>query len=162
VAVDHLVVGEAAVPELPAPEPPGRRAAGDTPARDLPVYGAAQGGAAGAMLVSSDPIQWVGRPDPLLTVGAGYGVYVVGESMIPAYEQGDIALVHPALPPRRGSDVILTRQDPDGTLHVLVKRLVGWTDEAWRVRQYNPEREFDLPRAQWREVQTIVGKYNAR
>jgi len=162
VGVDYLVVGETAPVEPPPARGLTESPARDSPTRDLPVYGAAQGGTAGAMLVSSDPIQWLGRPDPLLTVRAGYGVYVVGESMIPAYEQGDIALVHPALPPRRGSDVILTRHDPDGTQHVLIKRLVGWTDDAWRVRQYNPEREFDLPRAEWRELRTIVGKYNAR
>jgi len=131
-------------------------------ARDLPVYGAAQGGAGGAMLVSSDIIQRIAVPEPLLTVRAGYGVYVVGESMSPAYEQGDIALVHPAFPPRRNADVILVRHDVDGSRHVLIKRLIGWSDESWRVRQYNPEREFDLPRAEWLEVQAIVGKYNAR
>jgi len=130
------------------------------PPRDLPVYGAAQGGSEGAMLVSSEPIQRVS--EPLATVRGGYGVYIVGESMSPAYEQGDVALVHPGLPPRRGADVILIRQDPDGTRHVLVKRLVGWTDEAWRLRQYNPAAEFELPRADWAEIQTIVGKYNAR
>lgn len=142
-----------------APEPP---PAASAIQRDLPVFSGAQGGSAGAMVMSSDPIQAVGRPDPLLTVRSGYGVFVVGESMIPAYEQGDIALVHPLLPPRRGSDVILIRQEPDGTRHVLIKRLVGWTDTHWRVRQYNPDREFDLPRAEWAELQTIVGKYNAR
>ena len=131
-------------------------------ARDLPVYGAAEGGASGAMVVSSDAIQWVGRPEPLTTVRSGYGVFVVGESMSPAYEQGDVALVHPSLPPRRDSDVILMRHDPDGTRHVLIKRLLGWTDEKWRLRQYNPAREFELPRAEWSEIQTIVGKYHAR
>ncbi|HLG86237.1 MAG TPA: S24 family peptidase [Alphaproteobacteria bacterium] len=131
----------------------------DSP-RDLPVYGAAQGGSDGAMLVSSEPIQRISQP--LATVRGGYGVYIVGESMSPAYEQGDVALVHPGLPPRRGADVILIRQEPDGTRHVLVKRLIGWTEESWRLRQYNPAAEFELPRAEWTEVQTIVGKYNAR
>jgi transcriptional regulator with XRE-family HTH domain len=161
VGVEHLVDGEIVPP--PPPAKPER----DATTRDLPVYGSAEGGQAqgasgGAMVVSSDPIQFLGRPDPLQTVRAGYGVYIVGESMIPAYEQGDVALVHPSLPPRRGSDVILTRQDPDGARHALVKRLIGWTDADWRVRQYNPPREFDLPRAVWTEIQTIVGKYNAR
>jgi phage repressor protein C with HTH and peptisase S24 domain len=161
VGVEHLVDGEIVPP--PAPAKPDR----DATTRDLPVYGSAEGGQAegasgGAMVVSSDPIQFLGRPDPLQTVRAGYGVYIVGESMIPAYEQGDVALVHPSLPPRRGSDVILTRQDPDGARHALVKRLIGWTDADWRVRQYNPPRDFDLPRATWTEIQTIVGKYNAR
>jgi phage repressor protein C with HTH and peptisase S24 domain len=132
--------------------------------RDFPVYGAAQGGPSGAMAMSSDPIQHIARPDPLMTVkaGAGYGIYVVGESMSPAYEQGDVALVHRGLPPRRQSDVILIRREPDGTPHALIKHLVGWTEESWRVRQYNPPAEYELPRDEWAEVETIVGRYNAR
>jgi phage repressor protein C with HTH and peptisase S24 domain len=82
--------------------------------------------------------------------------------MSPAYEQGDIALIHPGLPPRRGADVILSRPEPDGTRHVLIKQLIGWDDANWKVRQYNPPKEFDLPKAEWREVQTVVGRYNAR
>jgi phage repressor protein C with HTH and peptisase S24 domain len=128
---------------------------------DFPVFGAAQGGSSGAMVVSSEAIQWAHRPDPLLTVRGGYGVFVVGESMSPAYEQGDIALVHPSLPPRRGADVLLIRQDPDGTRHVLIKRLTGWSDDAWHVRQFNPPADFDLLRSEWTEVQAIVGKYHA-
>ncbi len=132
--------------------------------RDFPVYGAAQGGPSGAMAMSSDPIQHIARPDPLMTVkaGSGYGIYVIGESMSPAYEQGDIALVHRGLPPRRHSDVILIRREPDGTPHALIKHLLGWTDDSWRVRQYNPPSDFELPRGEWAEVETIVGRYNAR
>jgi len=132
--------------------------------RDFPVYGAAQGGPSGAMSMDATPIQHIARPDPLMTVkaGSGYGIYVVGESMSPAYEQGDIALVHRGLPPRRQSDVILIRREPDGTPHALIKHLVGWTDETWRVRQYNPPSEYELPRGEWAEIETIVGRYNAR
>jgi phage repressor protein C with HTH and peptisase S24 domain len=154
----EILAGGQGAPAIVGQSPP---QAGAVP-RDLPVYGAAQGGVGGAMLVSSDTIQWLARPEPLLTVRSGYGVYVVGESMSPAYEQGDIALVHPSLPPRRGADVILIRHDDDGGRHVLIKRLIGWTDESWRVRQYNPAQDFDLPRADWREAETIVGRYNAR
>ena len=152
----------------PAPEPPARGDVAPLPVpaaiglRDLPVFGAAEGGSVGAVIISSEPIQWVNRPEPLLTVKGGYGVFVVGESMSPAYEQGDIALIHPALPPRRGADVILVRQEPDGTRHVLLKRLTGWSESAWRLRQYNPPAEFELPRAEWGELQTVVGKYNSR
>ena len=130
--------------------------------RDFPVYGAAQGGPSGAMAMSSDPIQHIARPDPLVTVKSSYGIYVVGESMSPAYEQGDIALVHRGLPPKRHSDVILVRREPDGTPHALIKHLVGWTEENWRVRQYNPPSDYNLPRADWTEVESIVGRYNAR
>jgi phage repressor protein C with HTH and peptisase S24 domain len=155
VSVGWLMNGEAAEVQPPAPTA--------TP-RDFPVYGAAQGGPSGAMSMDSTPIQHIARPDPLMTVkaGSGYGIYVVGESMSPAYEQGDIALVHRGLPPRRQSDVILIRREPDGTPHALIKHLVGWTDESWRVRQYNPPGEYELPRTEWAEVETIVGRYNAR
>jgi phage repressor protein C with HTH and peptisase S24 domain len=154
VTVAYLASGETSVPvEGASPE---------MLARDFPVYGAAQGGPSGAMAMSSDPIQRISRPDPLLTVKTGYGVFVVGESMSPAYEQGDIALVHPKLPAKRGADVILMRREPDGTPHVLIKHLIGWTDTDWRVRQYNPPLEYDLPKAEWTEVETIVGRYNAR
>jgi transcriptional regulator with XRE-family HTH domain len=130
--------------------------------RDFPVYGAAQGGPSGAMAMSSDPIQHIARPDPLVTVKSSYGIFVVGESMSPAYEQGDIALVHRGLPAKRNSDVILVRREADGTPHVLIKHLIGWTDENWRVRQYNPPSEFNLARDEWKEIETIVGRYNAR
>lgn len=134
----------------------------NTGVRDLPVYAAAQGGAGGSMVISSDPIQWVNRPEPLAAVPTGYGVYVVGDSMNPAYEQGDIVLVHPGLPPRRDTDVILVRHEPDGTRHALIKRLTGWSDSHWRIRQYNPRMEMERPRSEWVEIQAIVGKYHGR
>jgi transcriptional regulator with XRE-family HTH domain len=131
-------------------------------ARDFPIYGAALSGSNGVMVRSSDPIQQIARPDSLLTVISSYGVFVVGEAMSPAYEQGDIALVHPSLPPRRGADVILSRRGPDGTTHLLIRCLLGWSDTEWQVRQHNPAKEFKLPRDEWTEIQTIVGRYNAR
>jgi SOS-response transcriptional repressor LexA len=154
VSVEWLMNGEAAESAAaPAKAAPA--------ARDFPVYGAARGGSAGSMAVENTPIEHMARPDPLLTVAAAYGVYIVGESMSPAYEQGDIALVHPGQPPRRGTDVILTRADAHGTPEVLIKRLVGWTDDQWQVCQYNPAKEFELSRAEWR-LETIVGRYNRR
>ncbi len=153
VSVEYLATGEA------------NAAAGlavvTTSTRDFPVYAAARGGDDGALVMDSTPIQYVARPDPLLTVTSGFGVYVIGDSMSPAYEQGDVALVHPGLPPRRGADVILVRSDAHGTPDALIKRLIGWNDEAWEVRQYNPPRDFTLSRAEW-EVKTIIGRYNTR
>lgn len=130
--------------------------------KDLPVYGAAEGGPAGAMLVTMDPIEWVRRPEPLLQVKGAYAVYVVGDSMSPAYEQGDMILVHPAKPPRGGDDVLLCRHEPDGRMHSLVKRLLRASEGRWRVRQYNPPKEFDLPKTEWQRALLIVGKYHRR
>jgi len=152
VSAQYLATGAQSEGAAPAPA--------TTSTRDFPIYAAARGGDEGVLVMDSSPMQYIARPDPLLTVIGAFGIYVVGESMSPAYEQGDIALVHPGLPPRRGIDVILTREDAHGTPDVLIKHLTGWDDEAWQVRQYNPPRDFSLPRREW-SAKTIVGRYNA-
>lgn len=125
---------------------------------DLPVYASAEGGG-GALIITNEPIDFVRRPEPLVSVRDGYGCYVIGDSMSPAYEQGDLLLVHPGRPVRPGDDCVFVRDQGDGSLQGLVKRLLRITAEKWRVRQFNPAKDFDLDRGQWQKVQLIVGKY---
>ena len=125
---------------------------------DLPVYASAEAGG-GAIIITNEPIDFVRRPEPLLSVRDGYGCYVIGDSMSPAYEQGDLLLVHPGRPVRPGDDCVFVRDQGDGSLQGLVKRLLRITAEKWRVRQFNPAKDFDLDRGQWQKVQLIVGKY---
>lgn len=129
--------------------------------KDLPVYGSAEGGPSG-MTVDATPIDWVARPEPLLAVRDAFAVYVVGDSMEPAYRQGDMILVHPTRPPHRGADVLLSRRLEDGTLAAMIKELVRWTAAIWVVRQHNPARVFELDRGEWQQVQVVEGKYNRR
>jgi phage repressor protein C with HTH and peptisase S24 domain len=129
-------------------------------ARDLAVYASAQGGPTG-MLVTPEPIEWITRPPPLSGVMRGYAVYVVNDSMEPAYRHGDMAYVHPGIPPRRGDDVLIYRV-LNGDWAALVKQLVGWNDKAWKVRQHNPAKEFSLARAEWPHLNVIVGRQNRR
>ena len=125
---------------------------------DLPVYASAEGGG-GALIITNEPIDFVRRPDPLVSVRDGYGCYVIGDSMSPAYEQGDLLLVHPGRPVRPGDDCVFVRDQGDGSQQALVKRLLRISPEKWRVRQFNPVKDFDLDRSQWQKVQLIVGKY---
>jgi SOS-response transcriptional repressor LexA len=125
---------------------------------DLPVYASAEGGG-GAIIITNEPIDFVRRPEPLISVRDGYGCYVIGDSMSPAYEQGDLLLVHPGRPVRPGDDCVFVRDQGDGSQHALVKRLLRISPEKWRVRQFNPAKDFDLDRGQWQKVQLIVGKY---
>jgi phage repressor protein C with HTH and peptisase S24 domain len=105
-------------------------------------------------------MDFIRRPEPLLSVRDGYACYVIGDSMSPAYEQGDLLLVHPGRPARPGDDCAFIRDQGDGTQQALVKRLLRSTTEKWRVRQFNPAKDFDLDRSQWHKVQLIVGKYS--
>ena len=113
---------------------------------DLPVYASAEGGG-GAIIITNEPIDYVRRPEPLLSVRDSYGCYVIGDSMSPAYEQGDLLLIHPGRPVRPGDDCVFVRDQGDGSQHALVKRLLRITPEKWRVRQFNPAKDFDLDRA---------------
>ncbi|MBM3645822.1 MAG: S24 family peptidase [Alphaproteobacteria bacterium] len=126
---------------------------------DLPVYASAEGGN-GAIIITSEPIDFVRRPEPLAAVKDGFGCYVIGDSMSPAYEQGDLLLVHPGKPVKPGDDCVFLKEAVDGARQGLVKRLLKISGDKWRVRQFNPARDFDLDRGQWQKAQLVVGKYN--
>ncbi len=125
---------------------------------ELPVYASAEGGG-GAIIITNEPVDYVRRPEPLLSVRDSYACYVIGDSMSPAYEQGDLLLIHPGRPVRPGDDCVFVRDPADGSQHALVKRLLRISSEKWRVRQFNPAKDFDLDRGQWQKAQLIVGKY---
>lgn len=132
--------------------------------RDLPVHTAAEGGD-GALIVSNEAIEYVKRPQPLVGVPNAYGLYVVGDSMQPRYEQGDTVLVHPGRPPGTNVDVVLYRAD-HGDHYCIVKRLRRATKDKWLLTQWNPppgeERDFELPRDEWPVCHVIVGAYSKR
>ncbi|GGD31066.1 LexA family transcriptional regulator [Aureimonas glaciei] len=128
---------------------------------DFPVYAAAQGGN-GHLIVSFDAIDWVKRPAPLARVKGGYGLLIDGESMTPAFRPGDTALVHPHLPPERGTDVILYHTPPDGEAEAIIKHLIGFSDREWTLEQYRPPEEFKEFRQEWPICHRVVGKYSRR
>jgi hypothetical protein len=73
------------------------------------------------------------------------GVFLFRPS--PAIEHGDQVVVHPFLPPQPGRDCVFLQEAGDGQMLALVKRLVKATASSWRVRQFNPAKEFDLPKS---------------
>jgi transcriptional regulator with XRE-family HTH domain len=160
---------------IAVPKPPPRPDRAEGPARaegmvqtglvsdraDLPIYASAQGGSTG-MTLTFDPIDWVKRPEPLFNVRAGFGMYVVGDSMEPAYRQGDMILVHPNRPANAGDDVLVVKSDGNGHHEALVKTLVSTDDRQIRMKQYNPPEEFALDRDGIHGVYLIVGKYHRR
>jgi phage repressor protein C with HTH and peptisase S24 domain len=114
------------------------------------------------MIISTDPVDWVLRPDPLRNVSAGYGVIIIGESMIPEFRPGDIALINPHLPAMRQETFIFYRE-AEGETKSTIKHLLRWTDAAWHVAQWNPPKgqksEFTLPRKEWSKIHRVVGRY---
>lgn len=129
---------------------------------DFPIYAGSEGGD-GHLIIHTDVMEYVKRPSVLYGVPQAYGVLIVGESMLPAYRPGDMALVHPNRPLERETDVILYKHDPrSGNAKSMIKRLVSFNDTTLRLEQYNPARAFSVPRKDWPVVHQVVGRYNTR
>ncbi len=85
---------------------------------------------------------------------------ITGDSMSPRIKSGDTVLVNPHIPKRAGDTCIFRRHDDDdGTVHAVVKELLHEGSELWKVRQYNPKRDFTLKKSEWQICHKIVGTY---
>jgi transcriptional regulator with XRE-family HTH domain len=132
--------------------------------RDFPIHSSAEGGQ-GQIIVSSDAVDFMPRPSPVAQVKDAYGVYITGESMVPEFEPGDIAIVNPHLP--IVSDVTcIFYAEQDGTARATIKRLRRQTADSWLVKQWNPpsgaKHDFALPRKEWWTCHRTLGKYSRR
>lgn len=131
------------------------------PGRDFPIYSAAEGGP-GEIIRSTDPVDWYPRPSPVAHVRDAYGLFVIGESMVPEFEPGDIALVNPILPPLPGKPCIFYTE-LHGEARATIKRFVRASATVWHVFQHNPPRgmtqEFTLSRKEWSICHRVLGKY---
>lgn len=133
-----------------------------TPERDFPIHASAEGGP-GEIIRSSDPVDWVPRPAPVANVRNAYGLHIVGESMVPEFEPGDIALINPALP-IIGNTTCIFYAEREGEARATIKRLRRATAESWHVRQWNPpagtKEDFLLSRREWGLCHRVLGKYS--
>lgn len=127
---------------------------------DLPVFGTAQGGD-GALIITERAVDWVARPSVLLRVQDGYGMIVTGDSMDPVIKAGSTVLINPHLPPRVGDACLFRNHADDGTVHAVIKEYRGETESVWKVRQYNPAKDFTLKKSDWQIRHRIVGSYFA-
>jgi phage repressor protein C with HTH and peptisase S24 domain len=113
--------------------------------KDIPVLGTAECGSDGAFnLNEGGPIDHVRRPPGQMNRKGIYCIYVEGSSMEPAYERGDLVYVDPHRPPQAGRDVViqLVARARTGEERCFLKRLVRRSGGKWRVKQFNPEKEF--------------------
>jgi transcriptional regulator with XRE-family HTH domain len=156
--VDYLITEPAGSSPPPPPPVLPPRSGLDRP--DLAVYASAAGGPEGAWVLSSDAIAWIQRDQRLVGVRDAFACYVVGDSMVPAYEPGNLLLVNPAVPPAPGDDCLFVQEAADGDRYALIKRLVRFNSTSWTVKQWNPDKTFNLPRREWQKALPVIGKYN--
>jgi len=113
--------------------------------KDIPVLGTVECGSDGVFLLNEGgPIDHVRRPPGQMNRKGIYCIYVEGSSMEPVYETGDLVYVDPHRPPQAGRDVViqLVAKTAAGEERCFLKRLVRRSGGKWRVKQFNPEKEF--------------------
>jgi phage repressor protein C with HTH and peptisase S24 domain len=112
------------------------------------------------MVVTTEPIEYASRPLALKHVPNSYAVLVVGDSMEPAYEPGDMVIVHPRKPAIKGKNAIFVSDEEHGEFRASIKRLVQETSDRWTVRQFNPPKDFHLSKRDWPRALRIIGKFD--
>ena len=127
-------------------------------APDVPVWASVQAGDDGAMILTSEPIDYIRRSDRMMNVRNPFAFYVIGTSMSPVIEQGDQVVINPTIIAQSGSDCVFIHEQADGTMLAVVKRLVRVTPDQWKVRQYNPPKDYDLPKKKWSKALFVAEK----
>lgn len=122
---------------------------------DIPLWASAAAGDEGAMVLVPDPIDYLRRSERMLTVRNPFAFNVLGNSMHPAINHGDQVVINPSIVARPGHDCVFIHEGPEGML-ALVKQLVRPATDHWRVRQFNPAKDFDISRKKWARVHPIA------
>lgn len=144
-------------PPPPAP-PPSTQVTAEPPRTgppDIPVWASAQAGDDGAIILVPDPIDYIRRSERMQFVKSPFAFNVLGDSMSPAIEHGDQVVVNPSVVAAPGNDCVFIHEGPEGML-ALIKRLLRPRTNGWHVRQFNPPKDFEIPKAKWHRVHAIA------
>jgi phage repressor protein C with HTH and peptisase S24 domain len=127
-------------------------------ADSIPVYGTAEGGADGVVDWNGEVIELVPRPPFLADVKDAYALYVVGESMVPRYNPGELIYVHPKRPVSPGGyGVFQIRVEGHTAPRALIKQLVRRTSHTIVLAQFNPKKELEIKASSLIAMHRIVG-----
>ncbi len=129
----------------------------------LEVRGMAEGGPDGWSPWNGEVIQYIRRPGNLIGVPGAYAVYVLGGSMAPRYNQGELAHIHPGKPVTRGAYVLIQKRpaaEGEPPLAVI-KRLVRRSGSKIVVAQHTPAKEFEIKAGEVLSMHRVVGSSEA-
>ncbi len=118
--------------------------------RAVPLIGLAQAGAEGYFDDGGFPVGagWDEVTLPGVNDPNAYALEIAGDSMEPIYRDGDIVVVSPATPIRRGDRVVLRTHEGE----VMAKALVRRSARRIELKSFNPEhadRSFELAQVDW-------------
>jgi phage repressor protein C with HTH and peptisase S24 domain len=119
-------------------------------AQAIPLVSFAEAGASGYFDDGGFPVGkgWDEIAFPGVTDERAYALEISGDSMLPAYRDGDVIIVSPAAPVRRGDRVVVKT----GSGEIMVKELKRQTAKQVELKSLNadhPERTLTLEDVVW-------------
>ena len=136
-----LVMGARAIPAAAPSRPQSRR---------IPLLGLAQAGGDGFFDDAGYPVggSWDEVSLPEIADGNAYALEISGESMEPVFRDGDVVIVSPNAPVRRGDRVVVRTREGE----VMAKQLARRSARRIELRSLNPahpDYNFDLTEVAW-------------
>ncbi len=121
-----------------------------TAAQTVPLIGLVQAGAGGYFDDGGFPVGegWDEIALPSVNDEHAYALEISGDSMLPAYRKGDVIVVSPAAPLRRGDRVVVKTRDGE----VMVKQLTRRTAKTIELQSLNaahPDRTLSATDVLW-------------
>lgn len=109
--------------------------------RNIPVRATSATNSNADFELSRQVIDYVGRPPGLAHAKDVFAIYVVGSTMEPRYEEGEMVYVNPKRPAKVGDYVIIEmlNQGVSSSSECLIKKLVSRTDSELILSQFNPQ-----------------------
>lgn len=99
-------------------------------------------------------IDWAPRHPAQIGINDAFALYAADAAMEPRYMPGELVYVHPGRMPEKGKDCLVIPKDGPA----LVRRFAGQTEKNWRVAQFNPARETNLPVKDIRTIMAVIGR----
>jgi len=120
------------------------------PSHAVPVIGFAEAGAGGFFDDAGFPsgTGWDEIPFPAVNDEHAYALEISGDSMLPLYRDGDIIIVSPSSPIRRGDRVVVKTKEGEVMAKEL-KRRTAKTIELKSLNVEHGERVFAVPDVLW-------------
>jgi len=136
-----LVSGQAALPSM---------ARGPRPSRRVPLIGLAQAGGQGFFDDGGFPVggSWDEISLPEIADANAYALEISGDSMEPVFRDGDVVIVSPAAPVRRGDRVVI-RTRLGEVMAKELKRQSAKRIELASLNPAHPDYSFELPDVAW-------------
>jgi len=125
---------------------------------DLPVIGSVCGSGDCDFVLTGEVIDRVRRLPALAGARAAFAVYIIGDSMSPRYDEGDLIIAHPGKPAITGCDVLVELQPlaPDGIRRVLLRTYRGKTASGFLLSQVSPESEQEISADQIKQTVRVL------